>query len=163
MKREMQNFFLSAMGLLSLIFFFLACSSDNDDPIRLDPQDYSIEIILKGDMAGYSKRAFIGGGAFSSVETTIIDDLTGKDLLVHTLEDDEYIFKEYNKFSLSKKVEYFDFSVWVSRVSQWSDDPGDLTVTIKVYRNGKLLDTFEKTATKDLKIQMSKNYYEGDL
>lgn len=161
--RKTYSKFLLVMAAIAMTLYFSACGSDSDDPLSLAPQDYSIEIIFKGDMAGHSKRAFIGGGAFSSVETTIVDDLTGKDLLVHTLEDDEYVFKEYNKFSLSKKVEYFGFTVWVGRVSQWSNDPEDLTVTVKVYRNGKLLDTFEKTATKDLKIEMSKNYYESDL
>lgn len=156
------NKILYSIAVFTMTLLFFSCGSDNDEPKSLEPQEYSIEIMYKGDMVGYDKRAFITGGGFNSSETTIIDDLTGKDLLMVTLEDDNHVFKEYNKFSLSKKVQFFTFKVGARRVSQWGN-ASPLTVTVKVYRNGKLMDTFEKTATQTMEISIEKDYYEGDM
>ncbi len=146
--------------LTSATLMFSSCGSDDDGPAQLEPQEYKVEVIYSGDKDNYLKQVFIGGGVFNNVNTDLIDDLSGKTLPTYSLTDSNYNFSDHNRFALSKKVQYLHIQI---SASNRSITAGELKITIKVYRNGKVIDTIEDTANTDKKqISIKREYYEGD-
>lgn len=155
--RKKMNKILFAILLVGLGWSFTACSSDDDDKVTGKAFDYKVELIYEGDISKFGKVAVIGGGAFNSMETDLIDDETGQKLPTSSLSDDNYIFKQTNKFSLSKKVPYL--YILVGAMPKKASADTKLKVTVKVYRDGKLIDTIQDEAVGNKNAEINSTYY----
>lgn len=151
------NKFLFSIISLGVLVSFSACGSDDEVPVW-EEHEYKVEIIYDGDMDGYFKQAFMGGGAPNSLETNLIDNNTGKELTTSSLSDDNYIFTKNNSFSFNKKISYLSILVRASSHSFSSNQIGNLKVTVNVYQDGKLIKKTEATGTSNLNIDISQQF-----
>lgn len=159
------NIFLLLTLFLCTTLIFSACGSDDDGSSSGIESEYKTEVIFEGqDIDRYHKSVVIGGGAFNSIETDLINDETGKVLPSYSIDEDEYTFKAYNRFAISKKVEFYSIFV-TARAPLYSDPINPMKIVVKVYKDGKLIETIEDTASenprKDVKI--NRDYYYKDF
>lgn len=153
MKKICGNLIL-VVFLLGATLMFTACNSDDKEPSDGRSQ-YSVELLYEGDFDKYFNIAIFDGGGLNNLNVELIDDETGKTLPSNGLNSDTYNFKSYNKFSLSKKVSHFGFRV---SAMTYEEVVGGMTVTVKVYKDGKLIDTISDTASTSKKASINKSY-----
>lgn len=162
-KGKVYSKLLLSIATLAMIFIFTACGSDDDKASFREESEYKAEVIFEGNLEGFRKYVTIQGGGMNSLPADLINEETGKILPSSTLADENYEFKNINKFSLSKDVAYFFI---MAGANASVSATGTIKVTVKIYRDGKLIDTIEDTGAgepnrKNAKIE--KTYLNEEL
>jgi len=141
--------------LISCISIFSSCSSDDDDNNGTSSDLYKIEVNFGEGAENYLKQVSITGSSDSNIVS--IKDGSGKELTTGSLTDSNYTFASKNTFELTEKASTLALGVSVSHHGTTQHDA--VSVSVKIYKGGKLIYEDEGTATSTKSYQLIKSYY----
>lgn len=142
--KEVLKRILFTTTLFGLLTAFYACGSDDNNGPSLSKESYTVELNLEGNLDAYNKSLVVLGTSPSGGNANLIDDL-GKELPTQALTDLNYTFKNNNTFTLDREVSVLGVALNVYK--NYTDETGELKITMNIYNKGKLVKSLVETAT----------------